>query len=61
MKVVYGFWDRNGDGSITEGEHRKAIVADIERADLNGDAVLDKSEFLRGFSVLVAIRAALQP
>ena len=61
LKVVYSFWDRNADGEVTNVEHRKAVISDINRADLNGNAVLEKSEYLGGFSVLVAIRAALKP
>ena len=61
LKVVFSFWDRNGDGKITNTEHRKAILRDFERADLNDNAVLEKSEFIGGFSMLVAIRAALKP
>lgn len=61
LKVVFSFWDRNGDGKITESEHRKALLADFERADANDNAALEKEEFLNGFSVLVAIRAALKP
>lgn len=61
LKVVFSFWDRNGDGKITESEHRKAMLADFDRADVNDNAVLEKGEFLNGFSVLVAIRAALKP
>jgi len=61
LKVVFSFWDRDGDGKITQTEHRKAVMADFNRADLNSNAVLEKSEFLGGFSVLVAIRAALKP
>ena len=61
LKVVFSFWDRNGDGKITTTEHRKAIIRDFDRADLNDDAVLTEKEFVGGFSVLVAIRAALKP
>lgn len=61
LKVVYSFWDRNGDGKITQTEHRKAVIRDFNRADINDDAILNKEEFIRGFSVLVAIRAALKP
>lgn len=61
LKVVFSFYDRNGDGGITQTEHRKAVISDIQRADLNNDAVLSKSEFLGGFSILVAIRATLKP
>lgn len=61
LRVVFSFWDRNGDGEISETEHRQAVVADFQRADLNNDAVLTEDEFVQGFSVLVAIRAALKP
>lgn len=61
LKVVFSFWDRDGDGQITPTEHRKAVMADFNRADLNANAVLEKSEFLGSFSVFVAIRAALKP
>ncbi|MCY6383354.1 hypothetical protein [Hoeflea prorocentri] len=61
LKVVFSFWDRNGDGKITQSEHRRSLLADFDRADVNGNAILEKSEFLGGFSVLVAIRAALKP
>lgn len=61
LKVVFSFWDRNGDGKISNTEHRKAIISDFNRADLNSNAILEKEEFIQGFSVLVAIRAALKP
>lgn len=61
LKVVYSFWDRNGDGKITGTEHRKSVIDDFNRADLNNNAILEKNEFIGGFSVLVAIRAALKP
>ncbi len=61
LKVVFSFWDRNGDGKITQAEHRKALSVDFDRADVNDNAILEKEEFVSGFSVLVAIRAALKP
>lgn len=61
LKVVFSFHDRDGDGAITETEHRKSIMADFRRADLDDDAILTKGEFLGGFSVLVAVRSALKP
>ena len=61
LRVVFDFWDRDGDGAITQTEHRKAIFADFERADINSDAVLDQDEFLNGFGIIVALRAALKP
>lgn len=59
MKVVFVFWDRNGDGAVTVTEHRHAIMADFRRADLNDDALLDEAEFTNGFSVIAAARVAV--
>ena len=61
LRVVHAFWDRNGDGDITRAEHRQAVLVDFQRADVNNDAVLDQAEFLNGFTVMVAIRAAIAP
>ena len=60
-KIVFSFWDRNGDGAMTESEMRFAMNADFRRADLNDDAVLIENEFLHGFMIIVAMRAALNP
>ena len=61
LRVVFDFWDRDGDGDISQTEHRKAIFVDFQRADINDDAVLDQDEFLNGFAIMVALRAALKP
>lgn len=61
MKVVYAFWDRNGDGELTQSEHRRALAADFARADLNDNSVLEEQEYLRGLTVFIAARAALKP
>lgn len=61
LRVVHAVWDRDGDGEITRSEHRQAVLFDFQRADTNNDAVLDKDEFLGGFLINIAIRAALAP
>lgn len=61
LKVVFAFWDRDGDGEISRTEHRRSLMRDFQRADLDGSATLSKPEFLGGFSVMVALRAALVP
>lgn len=61
LRVVFSFHDLDGDGNISETEHRKSIAADFRRADLNDDAILTADEFINGFSVIVAIRTALKP
>lgn len=61
LRVVFAFWDQNGDGLITRTEHRRSMNADFRRADADNDAVLTQDEFIYGFSVMVALRAAINP
>lgn len=60
-KIVFAFWDRNGNGELTETEMRLAMTADFRRADLDDDALLSQDEFLLGFPIMLAMRAALRP
>ncbi|MCR9136361.1 MAG: signal transduction protein [Alphaproteobacteria bacterium] len=60
-KIVFAFWDRDRDGEITESEMRHAMNADFRRADIDDDAVLTEDEFLNGFIIIVAIKAAIRP
>jgi len=61
LRVVFAFWDRDGDGNISRTEHRKSLYSDFQRADTDNDALLTQEEFTSGFSVMVALRAALDP
>ena len=61
MRVVFAFWDRNGDNQITKTEFRQSIAADFRRADFDNNAVLTEEEFLLGFSINIAARAAINP
>ncbi|MBL4812942.1 MAG: signal transduction protein [Rhodobacteraceae bacterium] len=61
LRVVFAFWDRDGDHFITKTEHRQSLNADFLRADSNHDATLTEDEFTTGFSVMVALRAAINP
>lgn len=61
LKIVHSFWDSDGDGTISHAEFRRANIADFQRADVDNNAILSKEEFLKSFSVLVALRAALNP
>ncbi len=61
LRVVFAFWDRNGDGNIAPREHLLSLGADFKRADADGDALLTEDEFTGGFSVMVALRAAIAP
>ena len=60
-KIVFAFWDRNGNGALTEREMRFAMTSDFRRADLDDDALLTKEEFINGFPIMVAMRAAIRP
>lgn len=61
LRVVFAFWDRNGDGEINRTEHRQSLNFDFQRADVDGNALLSQAEFLGGFSVMVALRSAINP
>lgn len=60
-KIIFAFWDRDGDGDLTEREMRTAMAADFRRADLDDDALLTRAEFIGGFPIMVAMRAAIRP
>ncbi|MGL1919879.1 MAG: hypothetical protein OCD03_02515 [Hyphomicrobiales bacterium] len=60
MRIIFALWDLNGDGQLTETEHRQALVRDFQRADLNNDAILSKPEFFGAFSMNIAFKAALK-
>lgn len=61
LRVVFAFWDRNGDNTISRTEHRQSLNFDFQRADTDNDALLTEDEFTGGFSVMVALRAAINP
>ncbi|WP_224816956.1 EF-hand domain-containing protein [Hasllibacter sp. MH4015] len=60
-RIVFAFWDRDGSGEMTEQEMRFAMVQDFRRADLDDDTLLTEDEFLQGFPIMVAMRAAIRP
>ena len=60
-KIVFAFWDRDGDGVLEGQELRASMAHDFRRADLDDDARLTLDEFLSGFPIIVAMRAAIRP
>ena len=59
QKILFAVWDHDGDGEIAQREYHKAMVWDFRRADVDDDAFLTRDEFLRGYVINVAYRAAL--
>ncbi|MEX3016971.1 EF-hand domain-containing protein [Gymnodinialimonas hymeniacidonis] len=60
-RVVFAFWDRDGNGEMTEPEMRFAMAHDFRRADLDNDGLLTPEEFIQSFPIMVAMRAAIRP
>ncbi len=61
LRVLFAFRDRNRDGLVSVTENRKSLDVDFRRADTDHDTVLTKAEFLNGFSVIMALKAAMAP
>ena len=61
LRVVFAFWDRNGDAQISKTEFRQSMASDFQRADTDNNAVLNRDEFTLGYTVMVASRAAINP
>ena len=59
QKVIFAIWDRDADGQISISEYNKSMVADFRRADTDDDAFLSREEFLSGYIVILAYRAAI--
>ncbi len=59
QKVLFAIWDHDGDGEIARREYHKSMVWDFRRADTDDDAFLTREEFLMGYVVNLAYRAAL--
>ncbi len=59
QKIIFAIWDHDGDSEITEREYNKSMVWDFRRADTNDDAFLSRDEFLEGYVINIAYRAAL--
>lgn len=59
QKILFAFWDRDGNKKISNREYHTSMISDFRRADINNDAFLSKEEFLRGYVVNIAYRAAL--
>ncbi len=59
QKIVFAVWDHDGDGEIALREYHKSMVSDFRRADTDDNAFLTRDEFLKGYVINVAYRAAL--
>ena len=59
QKILFAIWDHDGDSEIARQEYHKSMVWDFRRADTDDDAFLTRDEFLSGYVVNLAYRAAL--
>ncbi len=59
QKILFAIWDHDADGQISRTEYHKSMVSDFRRADTNDDAFLTRDEFLSGYVINLAYRAAI--
>ena len=59
QRILFSFWDRDADGEISESEYHQSMISDFRRADTDNNALLTRDEFLSGYIINVAYRAAI--
>ena len=59
QRILFSFWDRDADGEISKNEYHQSMVSDFRRADTDNNAFLTRDEFLSGYIINVAYRAAI--
>ena len=59
QKILFSIWDHDGNGEIENEEYNKSMIWDFRRADIDGDANLTREEFLSGYVINIAYRAAI--
>ncbi|TDT75649.1 hypothetical protein BDE40_2382 [Litoreibacter halocynthiae] len=59
QSIIFAIWDHDADGEIERREYHKSMVWDFRRADVDDDAFLTQDEFLSGYIINVAYRAAI--
>lgn len=61
LKILFAFYDLNGDDRLSRTEMRKSVQREFARADMNNNALLEADEFFRGNGYMLAMSAALKP
>ena len=61
QRMMFDLWDRDNDQKITADEMQAAMAREAAYADLDGNNALSADEFVTGFGMMVALRAALKP
>lgn len=59
QRILFALWDHDADGEINRNEYHTSLVTDFRRADTDGNAFLTREEFLVGYVVNLAYRAAI--
>ena len=60
QKIVFDLWERDNDQQLTLEEMKSAMEREVAYADINSDGEVSKDEFLMGFSINIAYRAAIK-
>lgn len=59
QSIVFDIFDRDNDGEVTRNEHEHGFRRAFRFADLDEDGLLTMREYLEGFILNIAMRAAL--
>lgn len=58
-RIAFDLFDRDNSGAVSLEEHELALANSVFYADLDGDSVLSRDEFLNGFIYFVVLRNGL--
>ncbi|WP_180888067.1 signal transduction protein [Ruegeria sp. THAF57] len=60
QRILFAMFDRDGNLSIAVVEFEAVMNADFHKADLDNDENLTRAEYLDGYMINIAYRAALE-
>ncbi len=60
MAIVFDVMDRNNDQSVSPSEYERATLVSADYANVNGDDLLTREEYLEGYIFNIAMRNAFQ-
>ncbi|MFQ6552843.1 hypothetical protein AAD018_010935 [Aestuariibius insulae] len=60
MAIVFDVMDRNNDQTVSSSEYERATLVSADYANVNGDDLLTREEYLQGYIFNIAMRNAFQ-